>query len=161
MQSKAIAVREIVTHSPLETERLGGRLGIHLESGDVVCLEGDLGTGKTCLVRGLAHGWGQLGRVTSPTFTLINEYRRASDHTRFYHVDCYRLDNATEAWSLGLEDVLTAPGVVAVEWAERIRAILPAEALWVHIEDAGNDQRRLKLMAYGMRAAALLRSVDG
>jgi tRNA threonylcarbamoyladenosine biosynthesis protein TsaE len=151
----------IVTHSPEETERLGETLGRCLQFGDVLCLSGELGAGKTCLVRGLARGWGAVDRPTSPTFTLINEYRRERDSHRFHHVDAYRLQDAEDAWSLGLEDVLDAEGVVVAEWAERIREALPAEALWVLIEDLGEDDRRFRLEPAGERAEALVKGLEG
>lgn len=154
-------VAEYATHAPEETEQLGERLGRGLCTGDVVCLSGPLGAGKTCLVRGLARGWGAIDRPTSPTFTLINEYRRPTDTQRFYHVDAYRLQNVKEAWGLGLADVLDAPGVVVIEWAERIQAALPEETLWVIIEDKGDDHRRFKFQATGERALALVRLLEG
>ncbi len=154
-------VLAIVTHRPEETERLGESLGKWLQSGDVLCLSGELGAGKTCLVRGLARGWGAVDHPTSPTFTLINEYQRERDSQRFYHVDAYRLQNAEDAWSLGLEDVLDAAGVVVVEWAERIREALPAQVLWITIEDMGEDDRRLRFEPVGGRAEALIKGLEG
>lgn len=151
----------ILTHGPEETERLGKALGRCLQSGDVLCLSGEMGAGKTCLVRGLARGWGAMDRPTSPTFTLINEYRRERDTQRFHHVDAYRLQGAGDAWSLGLEDVLDAAGVVVVEWAERIREALPAEALWVLIEDLGEDDRRFRFEPISARAEALIKGLEG
>jgi tRNA threonylcarbamoyladenosine biosynthesis protein TsaE len=156
MASDIPAAWQATTHDPAETERLGAQLGAHLAPGDLICLVGDLGAGKTCLVQGLARGWGALERVTSPTFTMINEYRRAIDDTRFHHVDCYRLTEPAEVWSLGLDDVLDTPGVVVIEWAERIRDLLPDEALWIEIQDIGASQRRLTMTACGPRATALL-----
>ncbi len=149
----------LTTRSPEETERLGERLGALLVAGDVLCLSGELGAGKTCLARGLARGWGALERPTSPTFTLINEYRRAADGQRFYHMDGYRLSGAVEAQTTGVEDVLDAPGVLAVEWPERIEAALPAERLWIDIRDEGNSRRSFTLRASGPRAAALVEAL--
>jgi tRNA threonylcarbamoyladenosine biosynthesis protein TsaE len=152
---------KITTHAAAETERLGQKLGSHLHSGDLLCLAGDLGVGKTCLARGLARGWGAVDPVTSPTFTLINEYRRPRDSQRFYHVDCYRLADEADAWTTGLEDVLDGRAVVVVEWPERIRSILPDERLWLQIRDLGGDSREFTLVAYGERAARLLDALRG
>jgi tRNA threonylcarbamoyladenosine biosynthesis protein TsaE len=147
---------DFVSRSPEQTERLGERLGALLAAGDVICLSGELGTGKTCLVRGVARGWGALERPTSPTFTLINEYRRTGDDQRFYHVDGYRLSGPVEAGALGLDDILESPGVVAIEWAERIEAALPEERLWIDLLDQGPHRRRLTFSAQGERPRALL-----
>ena len=151
----------ITTHAPEETVQLGERLGAHLRSGDVLCLSGALGAGKTPLTRGLARGWGALERPTSPTFTLINEYRRAGDSERFYHVDAYRLSGAVEAVTTGIEDVLGAPGVVVIEWPERIEPALPDERLWIDIEATGDEERRFTLRAEGARAEALVAALGG
>jgi tRNA threonylcarbamoyladenosine biosynthesis protein TsaE len=152
---------KITTHTAAETERLGQKLGGHLRSGDLLCLAGDLGAGKTCLTRGLARGWGAVDHVTSPTFTLINEYRRLRDGQRFYHVDCYRLADEADAWTTGLEDVLDGRAVVVIEWPERIRSILPDERLWLQIRDLGGDSREFTLVAYGERAGRLLDALHG
>lgn len=144
------------TQSVRETEQLGERLGEHLQSGDVLCLSGELGAGKTALTRGLARGWRALERPTSPTFTLINEYRRAGDAERFYHVDCYRLSGPLDAVTTGIEDVFEAPGVVVIEWPERIDEILPTRRLWIDIKPGGEDERTFTLRAEGQRAEALL-----
>lgn len=146
----------IVSESPQETERLGERLGAALRPGDVLCLSGELGAGKTCLTRGLARGWGADARVTSPTFTLINEYRRPGDGLRFHHVDAYRLLSADDALTTGLDDVLDAPGVVAIEWPERIAPALPEDCLWVSLEAGAPGHRTLTFRAAGPRGAALL-----
>jgi tRNA threonylcarbamoyladenosine biosynthesis protein TsaE len=149
-------VAEVLSEGPGFTARLGEGLGRLLQAGDVVCLQGELGTGKTYLTQGIARGWGVRERVTSPTFTLLNEYERASDGARFYHLDCYRLEDADEAWALGLDDVLDARGVLVVEWPERILAALPPERLWVTLQREGKGRRRLLFSASGARYAVLL-----
>lgn len=156
---EAVAL-ELQTHSPEETERLGERIGALLRPGDVLCLSGDLGAGKTCLTRGLARGWGSSQQPTSPTFTLVNEYRRATDAQRFYHMDCYRLSGAVEARTTALDDILDAPGVLVIEWPERIAAALPDERLWIEIRDLGDSERAFRLVAAGERAAAILASLS-
>jgi tRNA threonylcarbamoyladenosine biosynthesis protein TsaE len=147
------------TTSPEETEALGERLGKQLRSGDVVCLAGDLGAGKTCLTRGLAHGWGAQERATSPTFILVNEYHRAADSQRFFHMDCYRLSGAAEAQTVALDDLLDAPGVLIIEWPERIAPALPPDRLWVDILDRGDTVRELVFHAGGKRARRLLNAL--
>lgn len=151
----------ITTHSPEETEALGERLGRRLEPGDVLCLSGNLGAGKTALTRGLARGWGAIERPTSPTFTLINEYRRADGSARFYHVDAYRLSGPVEAMTTGIEDVLDAPGVTVIEWPERIETLLPADRLWIDIETGGPGERTFILRPQGPRARALVEGLEG
>jgi tRNA threonylcarbamoyladenosine biosynthesis protein TsaE len=157
---KEAAVLELRTHSPEKTERLGERIGALLRPGDVLCLAGTLGAGKTCLTRGLARGWGSMQQPTSPTFTLVNEYRRPNDSQRFYHMDCYRLSGAVEAQTTALDDILDAPGVLVIEWPERIAAALPDECLWIEIRDLGGSERAFRLTAAGERAGAILRGLS-
>ena len=98
---------DFLSHSPEQTVRLGVRLGELLRRGDVICLAGDLGSGKTTLARGIARGWGSLDQVTSPSFILINEYRRA-DNQRLYHIDAYRMSGPAEADLLGLHELVAS-----------------------------------------------------
>jgi len=147
---------QIISKSPEDTERIGMTLGALLQAGDLVCLSGELGAGKTCLARGIARGWGAREHATSPTFALINLYHREVDAQRLYHVDAYRLRGAADAVTTGLEDVLESEDVVIIEWPERIRAILPAEYLWVSLIDSGGSERALIVSAHGVRASALL-----
>jgi tRNA threonylcarbamoyladenosine biosynthesis protein TsaE len=144
------------TNSPAETEALGERLGASLRPGDLIALAGELGAGKTCLVRGLARGWGAQERPTSPTFTLINEYHQKDGLARMYHVDCYRLEDARDAWSTGLEDVLASGEIVVIEWPERVREILPTDLLWIEIDSTDENSRELRLKAAGSRAGELM-----
>lgn len=147
---------EYLSEGPALTAALGEALGRLLAGGDVICLQGALGAGKTVLAQGIARGWGVTERVTSPTFTLMNEYERPSGVGRFYHLDCYRLSGAGEAWALGLDDVLDAAGVVVIEWPERIEAALPDWRLWVRLERTGEGQRHLTFLADGPRYAEVL-----
>jgi tRNA threonylcarbamoyladenosine biosynthesis protein TsaE len=144
------------TESAGETETLGEQLGTLIGAGDIVCLAGSLGAGKTCLVRGMARGWGAGEQATSPTFTLINEYRRSDDVLRFYHMDSYRLSGAADALSTGLGDILDAQDILVIEWPENILDTLPDDRLWIAISDQGEDSRELVLTACGSRSAALL-----
>lgn len=141
---------EIICRSPEQTRRLGMRLGALLQSGDILCLSGGLGAGKTTFVQGLAAGWGSSDRVTSPTFVLVNLYNR-SDGARLYHLDAYRLSGPAEAIDLDLEAMLVH-GPLAIEWAEHIQEALPPQRLWLHLRDLDENQRDLLLKAEGCRA---------
>ncbi|MGE5072674.1 MAG: tRNA (adenosine(37)-N6)-threonylcarbamoyltransferase complex ATPase subunit type 1 TsaE [Anaerolineae bacterium] len=154
---------EFFSRSPEQTRRIGMRLGAVLEPGDLVCLQGDLGAGKTTLVQGMAQGWGSLDPVSSPTFVLVNEYRR-SDGNRLFHMDAYRLESGAEAAELDV-DWMLAEGALVVEWPERVSAILPAQALWVYLEPIAEEQRQMRFNAQGARydrvLAQLQRKVFG
>ena len=121
-------------HSPTAqtTRALGLRLGQNLRPGDLVCLQGDLGAGKTTFVQGVAAGWGALDEVSSPTFVIVNVYRGPAN-TELYHLDTYRVESSAEAEELDL-DTMLARGPLLIEWADRIRDILPADRLWISIE---------------------------
>ena len=121
---------EFLSHNVTETEDLGRRLAERLHSGDVVAFFGDLGAGKTAFTRGLAAGLGCRGRVTSPTFTIVNEY---DGPTPLFHFDMYRLGSEEELFDIGWEDYLARPGICAVEWSEQIAGALPPEAVRVTI----------------------------
>lgn len=146
---------DFVSHSAEQTRRLGVRLGELLSACDVICLSGDLGSGKTTLVMGIARGWGALDQVTSPTFVLVNQYRRA-DAAILYHLDAYRLSSPREALDSGLGEVLDGQGDLVVEWPERILAVLPAERLWVNLRWVGEEKRGLRFEAMGLRYERLL-----
>jgi tRNA threonylcarbamoyladenosine biosynthesis protein TsaE len=138
---------EIISRSSEQTRRVGMRLGSLLKPGNVICLEGDLGSGKTTLVQGLAAGWGSFDLVTSPTFVLVNVYRRADQH-QLYHLDAYRLGSPKEAIYLDIEDMLYE-GTLVVEWAERIEPVLPRKCLWVSLRWIDETQRDLIFSAHG------------
>ncbi len=142
--------------SPEQTERLGVRLGELLQLGDCICLTGELGTGKTTLARGVARGWGSAVRVTSPTFTLVNEYPRLRDGAVLYHVDSYRLSGEGDLVTAGLEDVLDCAGAVMIEWPERLEALLPEDRLWISLRYIHETRRGLRMTAGGERSLALL-----
>lgn len=131
---------EYITHSPAETEELGCRLGRTLRPGTVVAYFGGLGMGKTAFTRGLARGLGCTGRVTSPTFTIVNEY---DGTTSLFHFDMYRLDSEDDLFDIGWDDYLARGGVCAVEWSERIDSALPPDALTVSIARGENDNDRI------------------
>jgi tRNA threonylcarbamoyladenosine biosynthesis protein TsaE len=145
---------DFFSRSPEQTRRIGIRLGRLLQPGDVLCLEGDLGAGKTTLVQGLAQGWGSLDSVSSPTFILVNVYRRP-DEGRLFHLDAYRLDSAPEAEELDLDEMLTR-GPLVVEWARRVASILPDERLWVNLDYVADEHRQMRFRAQGARPDSLL-----
>lgn len=136
--------------SPEETQATAGRLAALLRPGDVLCLRGDLGAGKTTFTRGLVAGLGSPTLVSSPTFTLIHEY--PGGRLPVYHADAYRLRGAEDAETTGLDEYLERnDGVIVIEWPERIEAALPAERLDITLEDAGDDARRIVFVAGGER----------
>lgn len=140
---------ELFSRSPDQTRRLGMRLGALMRPGDVICLQGDLGAGKTTLVQGIARGWGSLDAVSSPTFVLVNVYRRPEGHPLF-HLDAYRLSTLEEAVDLDI-DSLIQEGALVIEWPERIAAILPPERLWIHLTWISEEQRSLLFTPVGTR----------
>jgi tRNA threonylcarbamoyladenosine biosynthesis protein TsaE len=145
---------EFFSRSPEQTRRLGARLGGLMEPGDLVCLAGDLGSGKTTLVQGIAQGWGSLDTVTSPTFVLVNEYRRPNG-SRLFHLDAYRLENWLQGEDLDI-DRMVASGPLVVEWPERIQQALPAEHLWVSLRWIDQEQRAMTILSHGTRYETLL-----
>jgi tRNA threonylcarbamoyladenosine biosynthesis protein TsaE len=145
---------EFISHSVEQTRRVGMRLGVMLRPGDLICLVGDLGSGKTTLVQGIAAGWGSLDRATSPTFVIVNQYRRL-DGGKFYHMDAYRLSGPPEAAALDL-DALLETGPLVIEWAERIKEALPDERLWITLQWVNDEQRDFILSARGERYQNLL-----
>ncbi len=124
---------DIISHSPEQTQRLGARLGKLLQSGDVICLSGDMGAGKTAFSAGIGQGWGAAIPLTSPTFNLVHQHRRKEDEQRLSHIDCYRLHDAADAETIGLDDILDGNGPVILEWAERIDSVLPHDRLWIEL----------------------------
>jgi tRNA threonylcarbamoyladenosine biosynthesis protein TsaE len=148
---------EFFSKSPEQTRRLGMRLGALLQPGDLICLQGDLGAGKTTLVQGVARGWGALDEVSSPTFVLVNAYRRP-DGCQLSHFDAYRIDSLAEAEELDLDDLL-AGGPLLVEWAERVEPVLPAERLWAWLEYESEEHRTMRFVPRGGRYEALLTAV--
>lgn len=131
---------EYLSHSPEETEQLGEQLGRTLRPGSVVAYRGDLGMGKTAFTRGLARGLGCTCRVTSPTFTIVNEYSGALP---LFHFDMYRLDSSDDLFDIGWEDYLSRGGVCAVEWSERVEDALPDDTLWVSFARGTGENDRI------------------
>ena len=132
---------EYRTESPGQTEALGAALARRLGPGSVVAFTGDLGAGKTAFVRGMAAGLGVQARVTSPTFTIVNEYE--DGRLPLFHFDMYRLGSADELYDIGWEDYLARGGVCAVEWSENIAGALEEGAVRVDIRRGAGDSQRL------------------
>ena len=135
---------EYLSHSAEETEAIGEALGRRLHGGSVVAYRGGLGMGKTAFTRGLARGLGCRGRVTSPTFTIVNEYRGT---TPLFHFDMYRLEDEEALFDIGWEDYLQRGGVCAVEWSENVTDALPEDSVFVTIErhETENDWRYITI----------------
>jgi len=132
----------IISHSEDQTRRYGAKLGMLLNKGDVICLSGDMGAGKTVLTSGIGAGWGSLYPVTSPTFVLVHEHKREKDRQRLYHLDCYRLENPSDVTSIGFDDLLDS-GTLIIEWPERIESALPSDYLWVNLRVVDDTRRNL------------------
>lgn len=140
-----------VTDSPDRTRQFGFRLGELIYPGDVICISGELGAGKTTLAAGIGHGWGAREVVNSPTFVFVNEYTRA-DGSRLYHVDAYRLRDAADAESIALPDLLSqADSAAMIEWPERVTACLPPDRLWIDLWWEDETRRRARVQGRGAR----------
>ena len=133
---------EYITNSPGETEAIGAALALQLRPGTVIAYCGDLGAGKTAFTRGLARGLGCADPVTSPTYTIVNEY--LSGRMPLFHFDMYRLASADDLWDIGWEDYLERGGVCAVEWSENVTEAME-NAIWVRIEKIGEESRRITI----------------
>ena len=130
---------EYLSHNEQETEALGQRLAAALSPGAVVAYRGGLGMGKTAFTRGLAKGLGYSGRVTSPTFTIVNEYE--GGRLPLFHFDMYRLEDDDALFDIGWEDYLDRGGVCAVEWSEQVARAMPADTVYVTIARRPEDDR--------------------
>jgi tRNA threonylcarbamoyladenosine biosynthesis protein TsaE len=144
MSVSVVLERVVATRDPGETRALAARLATVARAGDLVCLVGELGAGKTQFAKGFAAGLGVEGTVTSPTFVLMAEY---AGRLPLFHLDLYRLADAADALAGGLLDERQLEGVVLVEWAERLGEALPAGRLDVLIDGTGDDQRLITLRA--------------
>lgn len=147
---------DIISNSPEQTKRLGTRLGKLLRPGDIICLSGDMGAGKTVFSSGIGEGWGTKTPLTSPTYNLVHEHRRTADTQRLYHLDCYRLGSVDEVDTIGLDDILDGDGIVIFEWAERIEEALPDHYLWVDVKVTEVSRRNFFIEAEGERYQTLV-----
>lgn len=171
-QKEATSTLDIISHSSAQTQRLGMRLGELLRGGELILLDGQLGTGKTTFTQGLAKGMGITEIVSSPTFTLLKEYQGQStttaplSHDTFsnqarvgpilYHFDLYRLEDPEEVVDLGFEDYFFGSGTCVVEWADKADLLWPNEQLRIHLKMMGETKRGLLLTATGLRYCELL-----
>jgi len=167
-QEEATCTLDVISHSPAQTQRLGMRLGELMRGGELLLLEGQLGTGKTTFTQGLARGMGITDVISSPTFTLLKEYAgqpvadlaEPSQHQRLgpalYHFDLYRLDNPEEIFDLGFEDYFFGDGTCVVEWAERADLFWPTEHLRIRLKMLSETKRGLLFTATGARYCELL-----
>ncbi len=132
-------MNKIISNSIEDTENIGCKLGKLLKKGDVVCLTGDLGAGKTTLSKSIAKGLGVDEHVTSPTFTIINEY---VGRIPLYHFDVYRINDIEEMYELGYEEYFYGDGVCIVEWASKIEELIPEEHIWIELKLGDTENSR-------------------
>lgn len=144
---------DFISHSEAQTRRLGARLAAYLKPGDVLALVGDLGSGKTRWVQGVCAGLSVTDPVISPTFTLVNEYQGLYP---VYHIDLYRLDDAAETATFGLEEYLYGSGITIIEWADRVKSLLPTDHLTIELHHLEETKRRVVLRPHGQRFLTLL-----
>lgn len=174
-QEEATSKLDIISHSSSQTQRLGMRLGELLRGGELLLLDGQLGTGKTTFTQGLARGMGITENVSSPTFTLLKEYHghpipmtqagqeassaqpsQLRSGLTLYHFDLYRLEDPGEIIDLGFEDYFNSSGVCVVEWADKANLLWPDQHLRIHLKMISETKRGLLLTAIGLRYCQLL-----
>ena len=164
-QKEAISTLDIISHSSAQTQRLGMRLGELMQGGELLLLEGQLGTGKTTFTQGLAKGMGITEIISSPTFTLLKEYPGQPLHVgaqciepspALYHFDLYRLDNPEEILDLGFEEYFYSTGTCVVEWADKADMLWPTEHLRLRMKMMSETKRGLLFTATGLRYCELL-----
>jgi tRNA threonylcarbamoyladenosine biosynthesis protein TsaE len=150
---------QITTHSVAETQNLGRILGATLKQALIIALTGELGSGKTAFVQGLARGLDVSERyyITSPTFTLINEY---PGRHRLFHVDLYRIEHNPELEEIGLDEVLNQDAVIAIEWADKLPGDTLSDHLALQFKLTGDESRQIDIFAYGQPAGNLLKVVE-
>ena len=150
---------QITTRTPDKTQKLGKTIGKWIEQPMVIGLTGDLGSGKTAFVQGLAEGLEVPAQyyITSPTFTLINEY---PGRFPLFHIDLYRLDGKSDLEEIGLDELLYDQAILAIEWVEKVSDSLPTEHLTISFEIADDDCRRISLNAYGHNAVNLIKALE-
>ena len=139
---------EFITNSAQQTQELGARFAQTLKNGDFVALYGNLGSGKTTFIQGLAKGLGIRRRIISPTFIIIRHYQLKNGN--FYHVDLYRTETKHDLLSVGLDQIIQdKDSIVALEWAEKLRELLPQKRIEIHCQNLGGDKRRIQIKQYG------------
>ncbi|KNF09623.1 tRNA threonylcarbamoyladenosine biosynthesis protein TsaE [Gottschalkia purinilytica] len=148
---------KITTSSPEETKNIGYRLGKLLKGGEIICMNGDLGAGKTTLTQSIAEGLEVNDYVTSPTFTIVNEYE---GRHKLYHFDVYRIGEIDEMYDLGYEEYFYSDGVTIIEWSSMIEEILPKERLNIEIRKGySSDNRELIINSFGERYDEIIKEL--
>jgi len=135
---------EIISNSPDETIKLGKKIAVSLCAGSVVALKGTLGSGKTNLTKGIALGLNITETITSPTYTIINEYHRSGSPV-FYHIDIYRLNNDKDFAEIGGLEIINSDGISVIEWSERIQKLLPPQTITITLEITGDSSRLIRI----------------
>ena len=149
---------KITSSSPQKTEQIGLLLGEMLIRGDIIALSGELGTGKTTLVRGMALGMGlEKDDVASPSFTLVNEYRGPLP---LFHLDLYRLHDEKELLDIDFEAYIRGEGVVVIEWADRISGAVPSDAIWITLRYVADERREIVAEARGARYELIIEELQ-
>jgi tRNA threonylcarbamoyladenosine biosynthesis protein TsaE len=135
---------------------MGIRLGALLNAGDIICLSGEMGAGKTMFAVGIGQGWGAKTPLTSPTFSLVHTHTREADNQRLYHLDCYRLQAPDDADTIGLDRILRSKGPLILEWPERIEPVLPKQRLWIELRVLETTRRNVIFDGSGKRYEDLI-----
>lgn len=140
--------KRLITNSADETEKAGEKFGNSLSPGDVVCLYGDLGVGKTTITKGIARGLGVTTRVISPTFSLVRQYAVDTETIKtLYHLDLYRLEDKTAVDSIGIQEMFAdLQGVMLIEWPEKLHALLPEKRIEIRLSHLENDSREIHIV---------------
>lgn len=147
-----------ISKSPEETIKIAMQLSKYILPGSIICLSGDLGAGKTAFTQGLGKGLGITDHITSPSYTIINEYYTAS--MPLYHFDVYRLESPDEIFELACDEYFFGEGVTIIEWAEKIKEVLPKEKLWITIKYGKKpNERVISMNAYGNKNKAILKEM--
>jgi tRNA threonylcarbamoyladenosine biosynthesis protein TsaE len=149
---------QLVTRSPEETRQIGADIGKRAEAGDLILLVGEIGSGKTCSVQGIAWGLDLADYISSPSFVLVREYQ---GRLKLYHIDLYRLDDIREIAELGMSDYFTCEGICVVEWADRAPNLFPEEHLLIRFEHLAVNERRLQFEPRGQRYISLMEELKG
>jgi len=150
----------VTSHSLAETKQIGFILGKLLQDGDIVCLQGNLGSGKTSLTQGIGQAMQISDVINSPTFVFIREHAPTTGNLYLYHVDLYRIDDPDDIMSLGLVDYLYGDGVTVIEWAERALAYLPSDRLWITIHIGDDDTREFHFQAHGTHYEKIVQALQ-
>jgi len=140
---------ELITNSPQETKDFGRKLAQSLKPGDCLALIGELGAGKTTLIKGIAEGLGIKEEIVSPSFILVREYKykgKGKVPLSLYHIDAYRIRDPKELSEIGIEEYLLSEGIVAIEWGEKVKRILPPGCIEIHMEILAEERRKITVL---------------